>query len=572
MPGMTTSVAKAGGDTVTAANNNALRADIVAIAGDYVTTGGSANAYTASIDATFSAYGAGKKIRVKANFTNTSAATMNVNSIGARNIKKNVNQALEPGDMTIDGIYDLEDDGTNFQLLNPSTRIGFALDGVITLGTLSETFSATDISTNNLNLAYQDPTTMKWGKVTSTTSTWYHRLGLVLESGVNNDVVRILLKGRYGNQNFSNINPTFSGAGTGTDNNVGDAAATIARAFAVSNTGGAEAVLSGAGSIRVKKQGTPTNDLQIKLVLQQTDQASTPACFSGSSTVTICGAVIATATIDKATITGSYQTLNFTLSATLGASSIRIPAGCTVYLVFDSQTISASNYYVIDGSGSTLAQNGTTHAFQWGGTTATPTYSLTVTSTSPVGYAVKAYTGTNGSYGLSVSSNPWSRVIGRVLSTTEIYFDPDFKRVSLDDTGWVQDTTGATIATDIVLVTTNFCPSEVDVLACVASASGGTTADKVIVARGGIRGDKSQSTSNNVTGPTTSFLAPAASYTSGAMCIGVTAGAGSNFATASNCRLHIVRMENGIYVYSGYPNTAAISHTPYTNLSLKSAV
>jgi len=53
----------------------------------YVVTSGSANAYVAATPA-LAAYAAGNIILMKANFSNTGAATINLNSLGAKSIKK----------------------------------------------------------------------------------------------------------------------------------------------------------------------------------------------------------------------------------------------------------------------------------------------------------------------------------------------------------------------------------------------------------------------------------------------------------------------------------------------------
>jgi hypothetical protein len=54
----------------------------------YVLATGSANAYAVATPA-LAAYAAGNIVRFKANFTNTGSATLNVNSLGAKTIKKN---------------------------------------------------------------------------------------------------------------------------------------------------------------------------------------------------------------------------------------------------------------------------------------------------------------------------------------------------------------------------------------------------------------------------------------------------------------------------------------------------
>lgn len=107
----------AAGDVTLASQYNNARKDIVYNAGDYATATGSANTYAVTLDGQITAYSAGLKIRVKINVDNTSASTINVNSLGAKTIKKNAGAAdVAAGDLQEDGIYDFVYDGTNFQV------------------------------------------------------------------------------------------------------------------------------------------------------------------------------------------------------------------------------------------------------------------------------------------------------------------------------------------------------------------------------------------------------------------------------------------------------------------------
>lgn len=59
-----------------------------------ITTGGSANAYTLTTGQSLTAYTNGQSFWVRASFTTTGPATMNFDSIGAKNMRKQVNGAL----------------------------------------------------------------------------------------------------------------------------------------------------------------------------------------------------------------------------------------------------------------------------------------------------------------------------------------------------------------------------------------------------------------------------------------------------------------------------------------------
>jgi len=66
------------------------------------------------------AYATGNKFSFIAVGTNTGAVTINLNSLGAKNITKQGSTALAAGDIVSGRIYLIEYDGTRFQLINPS--------------------------------------------------------------------------------------------------------------------------------------------------------------------------------------------------------------------------------------------------------------------------------------------------------------------------------------------------------------------------------------------------------------------------------------------------------------------
>ena len=81
-----------------------------------LTTTGSSNAYLLTPNRTVAAYTAGDAYMIKASFTNTSAVTINVSSLGAKSIVKPSGDALAAGEITSGGIYAIIYDGTNFQM------------------------------------------------------------------------------------------------------------------------------------------------------------------------------------------------------------------------------------------------------------------------------------------------------------------------------------------------------------------------------------------------------------------------------------------------------------------------
>jgi hypothetical protein len=84
------------------------------------TTTGSGNAYVLTLDPAITAYTTNQCFTFKANFTNTAAATLNVNGVGARTLKKYVSTIvtdLAANDITNGQIVSVCYDGTNMQLV-----------------------------------------------------------------------------------------------------------------------------------------------------------------------------------------------------------------------------------------------------------------------------------------------------------------------------------------------------------------------------------------------------------------------------------------------------------------------
>lgn len=82
------------------------------------TSGGSANAQTATLSPALTQYTTGQRVIFKAGFTNTSTATLNPNGLGAKNIFA-ANAALTGGEIVTNQIYEAVYDGTQFQLVTP---------------------------------------------------------------------------------------------------------------------------------------------------------------------------------------------------------------------------------------------------------------------------------------------------------------------------------------------------------------------------------------------------------------------------------------------------------------------
>jgi hypothetical protein len=83
---------------------------------------------TGSLTPAIAAYATGNLFSFVAANTNTGAATINLNGLGAKSITKSGTTALAANDIVSGRLYLIEYDGTRFQLLNPST---IAVTGIV---------------------------------------------------------------------------------------------------------------------------------------------------------------------------------------------------------------------------------------------------------------------------------------------------------------------------------------------------------------------------------------------------------------------------------------------------------
>lgn len=153
-----TSTTKAAADQVTAANNNAQRLDILQMGGDYATSTGSANAYLLALDAAITAaYTTGATYKFKANFANTGAATININSIGVKTIKNRDGTDIISGQIASGALTVVQYDGTYMQLLSASTTA----KTIDTPYTALEDLTAADRVSLSATAGYVERTTMQ---------------------------------------------------------------------------------------------------------------------------------------------------------------------------------------------------------------------------------------------------------------------------------------------------------------------------------------------------------------------------------------------------------------------------
>lgn len=118
------------------------------------TSSGSANAQTLTLSPAITAYAAGQRFSFLAGFTNTAATTLNVNSVGAKNIFNAATGAAIGASEIVSGrAYEVLYDGTQFLLLNDVTPIQNS--EYIWLGTTGGTATAQTASATPALTAYK---------------------------------------------------------------------------------------------------------------------------------------------------------------------------------------------------------------------------------------------------------------------------------------------------------------------------------------------------------------------------------------------------------------------------------
>lgn len=110
--------------------------------GGVKTTAGT-NTVTVSYDVAAAAYCTGERFLLKAGGTNTGAATLNVNSLGAKDIKLRDGDALAGGEIQSGQYFEVVYDGTNMVLLSAAVVRGtFTATLTVASGSVTQTVSA----------------------------------------------------------------------------------------------------------------------------------------------------------------------------------------------------------------------------------------------------------------------------------------------------------------------------------------------------------------------------------------------------------------------------------------------
>lgn len=138
---------------------------------------GSANAYVVTLSPALLAYDSGTVVSYLANFSNTGAATVNVNGLGAKSIVNLNNQALVANDIVNGALVSLQYDGTSFRILNPSRlpKVSMTVDGT-NVTTVSGSFATMTGATATVTVTSGD-----YVRITYTADMSVDNIGTALE-------------------------------------------------------------------------------------------------------------------------------------------------------------------------------------------------------------------------------------------------------------------------------------------------------------------------------------------------------------------------------------------------------
>jgi len=173
---------------------------------------GSPDAYVVSQDPAPDAYEAGMEVAFMSGFENTGPATVNVNSLGAKNIVTGHYTPLNAGQIASGHVVWMVYDGTNFILQNPAfvyDRRGY-YEGLVCQNNAGTPNSQVDINANAIvvggyrfvspNLTVDIETSGANGLepgASETVSTWYHHWAIANFSDPASPVIAGLLSEQY---------------------------------------------------------------------------------------------------------------------------------------------------------------------------------------------------------------------------------------------------------------------------------------------------------------------------------------------------------------------------------------
>jgi len=190
----------------------------------YAADAGANDTYAITLSPAPTAYTAGMVVNFKANTANTGAATLNVNALGAKTIKKLNDQDLATGDIEASQIVSVIYDGTNFQMQSQ-----IAADASTVTTSSSDTFTNKTLNSNTNTIGPSN-------KISFNSPQGFLINGKLAVSVSSNNIT-VALKGLDGNDP-SATNPVYC--------RIGDSIRSVTAALAVTKNAGTNWFNSGA--------------------------------------------------------------------------------------------------------------------------------------------------------------------------------------------------------------------------------------------------------------------------------------------------------------------------------------
>lgn len=114
------------------AGQAALASDIIDSTPWYAASSAGSDTYAITLPTAPSAYATGQTFRFKADVANTSAATLNVNSLGAKALVRPDGTALQTGDIVANQFVEVMYDGTSMMMISPLGNLVIRKIGITT--------------------------------------------------------------------------------------------------------------------------------------------------------------------------------------------------------------------------------------------------------------------------------------------------------------------------------------------------------------------------------------------------------------------------------------------------------
>ena len=313
-----------------------------------LTDSGTANAIVGSTTTTFpAAYALGQTVIVDANATNTGATTINIHSLGAKNVTKAGSTALAAGDKVSGQPYILFYDGTEFQMLNPSNSVttngANSLTGSYDFSNASNVLlpSGPGESTTEIGQLFQDALTGNWHTWGGPAFSKDLAIPMMDISGLNNGHCVA----------FSNTGSLGGGAWTLNDVGFGCLSLPISWTYISSGTNTVSVKMGAGGSLSPTSSG-----------IVQANQISLCPGTANSGTAETCSTTpsMTLATNDSLTfINGTAaNTGSFTIAVNGGSALTVKKQGCSANLV--ANDILASQQVLLTYNGTNLCMQGQT--------------------------------------------------------------------------------------------------------------------------------------------------------------------------------------------------------------------